>query len=95
MKTVHYVQMGLAGLIQAGVTAAIILPAPYAHYCLIAVVLLVAFLAPLGLASPAMLAPDPALVAALQGAPGTATTTTTATVTALPKPPPPPPPAAS
>lgn len=66
-SAVHYVQMGLAGLVQGALVLAVAEPA-LAHYALISCVVLVAVLSPLGLASPSMLQVNPALTGAL-GAP--------------------------
>lgn len=79
MKSIHWLQAILGGIISCGMTLAVVLPAPYSHYVMVGIVGLVAFLTPLGIISPSAMQPNTQALAMLQQ-----TTTTTATAPATP-----------
>ena len=78
MKPVHYLQAGLAGIIQCGMTLAIVLPPNQAHYVLIGIVGLISLLTPLGILSPSAAQAETQAISQLQN-------TVTSTVTTAPK----------
>lgn len=72
LSAVHYVQLSLTGLVQGAVVGSIMLTAPLSHYLLVAAVISVAVLGPLGLVSQSALTPNPQLAQTASTAAGAA-----------------------
>ena len=88
MKSVHYIQAALAGIINCALTLAVILPPPWSHYLTVGTVGLVAFLTPLGILSPSAMKPDTAaldLMTQLQNNHNILSNQVTALVQSIPK----------